>query len=211
MQILDFSYWIRLIKLFKWIFFFCSSWKNVMIWHKSETSFDLFANTFALLLKSKNFLFKWGKCLKSYWGWFWFADGTPCQSLHTRRSSTKTKHEVYCGCTNDTFVFNRGLGCWFFLWKSSSSPSHVRKVAREGSCSSAMPWQVPHEDKVLAFVSDMSVISKRVMLLLTTILHRLTWYILSGFSCQPPKKTKGELLKTYNINQCEMNAKNSIT
>ncbi|KAK7846033.1 chitin elicitor receptor kinase 1 [Quercus suber] len=29
-----------------------------------------------------------------------------CQSMHTRNSSTKAKHEVYSGCTNDTFIFN---------------------------------------------------------------------------------------------------------
>ena len=27
-----------------------------------------------------------------------------CQSLHTRNSSTKAKHAVYSGCTNDTYL-----------------------------------------------------------------------------------------------------------
>ena len=34
------------------------------------------------------------------------AAGPACQSLYTRKSSTKAKHEVYSGCTNVAFIFN---------------------------------------------------------------------------------------------------------
>lgn len=59
------------------------------------------------------------------------ADGTASQGMHAWESSLTSKYEVYCGCLNDSFIINRGLGCWVLLWKSSSCQFNVRKIDRQ--------------------------------------------------------------------------------
>lgn len=68
--------------------------------------------------------------LTKLWWLFWFADGSACQSVYTRKSSTTTEYEVHSGCPHDSLVVNRGLGCWFFLWKSCSCQPYVRTIER---------------------------------------------------------------------------------
>lgn len=59
------------------------------------------------------------------------ADGPTCQSMHPGKSSAKTKHENHRGCPNDSFILNRGLGCWFLLRQPSPRQSNVWKVETE--------------------------------------------------------------------------------
>lgn len=58
------------------------------------------------------------------------ADGSACETLHTRESSTTAEHEINRCSINDSFIDNRRLGCWLFLWKPSSSQSDVWAIEK---------------------------------------------------------------------------------
>ena len=58
----------------------------------------------------------------------WLIDGAAGESMHAGRSATAANHEVSCGCSNDTFFYSWGLGCWLFLSKSNVGQFDVKNI-----------------------------------------------------------------------------------